>query len=78
MATKQYTLEELEAKLEQKYLGKNCKLSVPGKEPVYGLVDRISVDTLALAKGEQDILIQVNSLQYTVSLEMLTECLKRL
>lgn len=69
-------LQQAEAYLETKYSGKNCCLTVPGYKPVYGMVDRISIDTLKLP--EQEVIIQINYKRYTVSFDSLTECLQLL
>ncbi len=72
------TLQESEALLEQQFKGKFCSLQIPGKEVVYGIISEISFDMLALAQKRNELIIVIKDKKYTISLESLHECLKRI
>lgn len=78
MDRKQVGLFEAEALLEQQFKGKFCTLTLPGKEMVYGIISEISFDLLALSQKRKELIIMIKNKKYTVSLESLHECLKRI
>lgn len=71
---KNLNIPEIEKKLGELYKGKVCALNLPGKKPVYGMVDDIGIETFS----EPIVVVQINDHRYTVSLDSIRECLNTL
>lgn len=63
---------ELEQKLSGRYKGKMVSFTYPGYSTVHGRVDEVAID------HHGDLILQMNSKRYLVSLEMVSEIIKLL
>lgn len=60
-----------EQDLEKKYLNQYVKFDYPGKEPVYGKVDRIAIEHIQ----EPLVVLKLDNDRYECSPEDLEDCL---
>lgn len=67
-------LAEAERLLEKRFLGKQCSLMLPGLRTVYGMVERISINTRTMA----DIIVFIGKRQYSFEISALNDCLQLL
>lgn len=69
-----YSLAQVEALLEKRYKGKNCRLQLPGIKDVYGMVEQISIDT----RTNQDIIVIIGRRRYSFEIPVLNDVLTTL
>lgn len=65
------SLKEAEDMLEKAFTGKYVQFVYPGKKDVYGMCDRISIDTLTM----ENILIIIGGKLHSCEITSLKECL---
>ncbi len=65
------SLQEAEKLLTDKFTGQYVRFQYPGKKDIYGMCQRISIDTLTMT----DVLIFIDRKQYRVEITELKNCL---
>lgn len=69
MAEKQYTRQELEDIFTKWYKGSIVQFSYPGYDSIHGMCDEVSFDGT-------DVILIVNNIRYSCSLESVKDCVK--